>query len=105
MTPPSPPENQNYDEVDEPEQIRAEEVYRPRLGHYYYLKTTEECDKLHYATLAGPIALLASRIFFHASNPWDGETLALNVALIEAMESCERRAKSSRLALRTHARR
>ena len=52
----------------------------------------EECDKLHYAALADPIGLLASCLFIHASNPWDGETLALNVALIEAMESYERRA-------------
>lgn len=87
MTPPSLPEN--FDELDESGQIRAKEVYRRRFVHYHYVKNTEECNELHYAALTDSMGLLCSRLFCHASNPWEGETLELKVALINAAESWE----------------
>ena len=61
-----------------------EELYRRRLVHYYYVKYTEEHNELHYAALTNPMGVLCRRLFCHASDPWEGETLALKVALIEA---------------------
>ena len=84
MTPPSLLEN-----LRQSRGIRAEGVYRPCVIHYHYLKNMEGCNKLHYASLADPVGLLAGHLFFHASNSWDGETLALKVALIEAVENWE----------------
>ena len=84
MTPPSLLEN-----LRQSRGIRAEGVYRPRVIHYHYLKNTKECTELHYASLADPVGLLAGHLFFHASNQWDGETLALKVVLIEAMDNWE----------------
>jgi hypothetical protein len=87
MTPPLLPEN--FDELDETERTNAEEVYRRRLVHYHYVQYTEECNKLHYDALTDPMCVLRSRLFYHASNPWEGETLELKVALMRATERWE----------------
>ncbi|RDX52769.1 protein kinase subdomain-containing protein PKL/CAK/Fmp29 [Lentinus brumalis] len=85
MTPPSLPEN--LEDLDNAEQSRARELYHRRLVHYHYVKNTEECNKLHHAALNEPAGTLRRRLFDHASEPWEGETLALKVALIEAAEN------------------
>jgi hypothetical protein len=87
MTPPSLPEN--LDDLDETEQSRAMELYLRRFVHYHYVKNTEECNELHYAALTEPVGMLRRRLFHHASDPWEGETLALKVVLIEATENWE----------------
>ena len=87
MTRPSLPEN--LDDLDKPEQSRAKELYRRRLVHYHYVKNTEEYNELHYAALTDPMGMLRRRLFCHASDPWEGETLPLKVALIEATKNWE----------------
>lgn len=85
MTLPSLPED--FNELDGTERARAEEAYRDRLVHYYYVTSTEECNKLHYAAFTDPMYALRGRLFQHASSPWEGETFELKLALIEATES------------------
>ncbi|KAI6042363.1 protein kinase subdomain-containing protein PKL CAK Fmp29 [Pisolithus marmoratus] len=87
MTRPSLPEDLN--DLDETQQSREKELYRRRLVHYHYVKNTEEYNKLHYVALTDPMGMLRRRLFCHASDPWEGETLALKVALIEATENWE----------------
>ncbi|OCB90939.1 hypothetical protein A7U60_g1850 [Sanghuangporus baumii] len=88
MTPPSLPEN--FDELDETERTEAEEVYGRRLVHYHYVKNTEECNKPHYDAMTDPMCVLRSRLFDHAGNPWEGETLELKTALMRATERWEK---------------
>ncbi|KAG9019460.1 hypothetical protein FRB90_001934 [Tulasnella sp. 427] len=85
MTQPSLPEN--LDDLDESEQRLAKELYHRRFVHYHYVESTEECNELHYAALTDPAGVLRRRLFNHASEPWEGETLALKFALIEATEN------------------
>ncbi len=87
MTRPSLP--QNFEQLDKREQSRAKELYYDRLTHYHYVKHTEEHNDLHYAALTDPVGMLRRRLFYHASAPWEGETLALKVDLIEATENWE----------------
>lgn len=87
ITQPSLPEN--LDDLDETQQGREMELYRRRLVHYHYVKNTEEYSKLHYAALTDPMGMLRRRLFCYASDPWEGETLALKVALIQATENWE----------------
>jgi hypothetical protein len=82
MTLPSLPEN--FDELEETERTAAEEVYRSRLVHYHYVTNTKEYNKPHYDALTDHTCVLRTRLFDHASNPWEGETLELKVALIRA---------------------
>jgi len=89
MTRPSLPEN--LDNLDKAEKNRTKELYHRRLVHYHYVKSTEECNKLHHAALMDHMGVLRRRLFCHvgAGDPWEGGTLALKVALIEAMENWE----------------
>ena len=87
MTPPSRPENLN--ELEGTERTAADEVCLCRLVHYHYIKNTEEYNKLHYYDLTDPMCMLRSRLFHYATNPWEGETLELKVALIRATERWE----------------
>lgn len=50
---------------------------------------TEAYNKPHYDALTDHMCVLRSRLFHHASNPWEGETLELKVALIRATELWE----------------
>ncbi|KAJ6501906.1 protein kinase subdomain-containing protein PKL/CAK/Fmp29 [Mycena sanguinolenta] len=87
MIPPFLPDDLHA--MNETERCRAKYVYRRRLAHYHYIKNTQAFNKLHQAALADPVGLLCRRLFDQASLPWDGETLALKVALIDAEESWE----------------
>jgi len=87
MMRPSLPEN--LDDLDKTDKSRAKQIYRCRLVHYHYVKDTEECNELHYAALTVLVGVLRSRLFCHTSDLWEGETLALKVALIEATENWE----------------
>ncbi|KAK7685388.1 hypothetical protein QCA50_011251 [Cerrena zonata] len=84
MTLPSLPED--FDELDETKRTRAEVFYRDRLVHYHYVKSMEECNKLHYAAFMDPMYALRGRLFTHTSSPWEGETFELKLALIQATE-------------------
>ncbi|KAH9942760.1 protein kinase subdomain-containing protein PKL CAK Fmp29 [Amylocystis lapponica] len=81
----------NYDIVSQSmtQQSGEVELHRRRLVHYHYIQHTEEYNELHYAALADPIGLFRRRLFRHASGPWEGETLSLKIALIDATENWE----------------
>ena len=87
MTQPSLPEN--LDNLDETQQSTEKELHRRRLIHYYYGKYTAQNNIIHYASLTDPVGGLRRRLFRYASDPWQGETLALKVALIEATKNWE----------------
>lgn len=80
---------ENLDDLDKAEQSRAKELYHRRLVHYHYVKNTEEYNELHYAALTDSGGVLRRRLFDYAGDPWEGETLALKVALIEATKDWE----------------
>ncbi|RPD79781.1 protein kinase subdomain-containing protein PKL/CAK/Fmp29 [Lentinus tigrinus ALCF2SS1-7] len=82
MTPPSLPKD--FDDLDEVKQSRAKELYRRRLVHYHYVNNTEEWNEPHHAALTAPLGTLRLRLFIHSSELWEGETVALKVALIDA---------------------
>lgn len=85
MTRPSLPEN--FDDLDKTKQSQEMELYCRRLIQYHYVKNTEEYNKLHYAALTDPEGVLRRRLFCYASDPWEGETLELKVALIQATKN------------------
>ena len=87
MTQPSLPEN--FDDLNEAAQGYAKELHRRRLVYYHYVKSTEECNEVHHAALQYPMGVLCRRLFQHAGDPWEGETIALKVDLIEATKRWE----------------
>ncbi|KAL0957922.1 hypothetical protein HGRIS_000103 [Hohenbuehelia grisea] len=87
MTEPSLPEK--FDDLDDSQRQREMELYRRRVVHYHYVKHTNENNILHYAFLMDHIGMLRRRLFNLARAPWEGETHALKVALIEATKNWE----------------
>ena len=87
MTRPLPPEN--LDDLDEIQQSEEMELHRLRLVHYHYVKSTEKYNQVHWMALADLIGMFRRRIFHHASDRWEGETLELKVALIDATQNWE----------------
>jgi len=81
-----PQQLQNYNDPISQSMTRPS---RRRLVHNHYVKNTEEYNELHYAVLTDPMGILRRRLFCHASDPWEGETQALKVTLIEATENWE----------------
>ena len=88
LIPPSLPANMG--ELDQSEQSHAMGLYHSRLVHFHYVKNTEEYNKLHHDALSDPMSMFICRLFYHAGVPWEGETHALEVTLIEATEIWER---------------
>ena len=86
LIPPSLLVPANIDELDEYEKSRAMELYHCRLTHFHYVKNTEEYNKLHHDALTDPVSMFLCKLFYHAGSPWEGETQALKVTLIEATE-------------------
>ncbi|KAI0030598.1 kinase-like domain-containing protein [Vararia minispora EC-137] len=84
MTLPSLPDN--FDKLDEARRDHEEYIYRRRLVHYHYVTSMKECNQPHYAAFMDPLWALRNRLFQHAGEPWEGETINLKLALIEAME-------------------
>ncbi|KAK0186999.1 protein kinase subdomain-containing protein PKL/CAK/Fmp29 [Armillaria mellea] len=81
--------DRNFDDLDEAAQSYAKELHRRHLVHYHYLNSTEECNEVHHVALADPMGVLRRHLFQHAGDPWEGETIALKVDLIEATKSWE----------------
>lgn len=78
---------ENLNEMNEGEREYVMDLHRRRLVHYHYLKITEECNALHHAALRDPMGVLRRRLFDYAGDMWDGETLQLKVALIDATQN------------------
>lgn len=80
---------QKLGDLDETQQSEEMELYRWRLVHYHYLKSTAEFSELHFAAFADPQDMFRRTLFRRASDPWEGETLALKVALIRGTNNWE----------------
>lgn len=87
LTPPSLSEK--FGDLDEAQQRREMQLYRYRLLHYHYFQSMKEYNYHHYAAMMEPMSSLRRRLFHHARAQWDGETLELKVALIEAAKNWE----------------
>lgn len=84
LIPPSLPEN--LKELDRSELSVVMELHVRRLVHFYYVKSTEEYNKLHHDALSDPGSMFMSDLFDRAGWPWEGETHELKAFLIAAAE-------------------
>ena len=85
--PPSLPKT--FDSMDETQRERELDLYRRRFRHYCYSEHTRKYNILHYVVLADPMGTLRRRLFRHSRDPWEGETLELKVALVQATQHWE----------------
>ncbi|RPD68468.1 protein kinase subdomain-containing protein PKL CAK Fmp29 [Lentinus tigrinus ALCF2SS1-7] len=85
--PPSLPEN--LDDMDKTQRERELELYRRRFRHYYYVEHTRKYNIFHWVVLAEAVGTLRRRLFRHSRDPWEGETIELKLALVQATEHWE----------------
>ncbi|KAH6888870.1 kinase-like domain-containing protein [Coprinopsis sp. MPI-PUGE-AT-0042] len=79
-----PLRRENLADMRDAKRDHEEYVYRRRLVHYHYVKNSRECNGVHYAAFMEPLYAIRGRLFEQAGAPWEGETLELKIALIEA---------------------
>ncbi|KAJ3982143.1 hypothetical protein F5890DRAFT_1574753 [Lentinula detonsa] len=60
-----------------------ERVLRRRLVHYHYNLSTATHNRIHHKGLVHPLNPYRCRIFIHATDMWEGETIKFLYALID----------------------
>jgi hypothetical protein len=88
MTKPKLPDD--FDELSQDEQRLEKNLLRRRLIHYDYVLSTAVYNRVHHKGLVYPLGNFCCRIFNYASAPWEGETIKLQLALIEMVVGWER---------------
>lgn len=83
----------DFDKLSQGEQIWEKQLLRRRLAHYNYILSTMVYNKAHHKGLAYPLGNFCRRIFNYATAPWEGETIKLQLALIEMVVGWDRFAK------------
>jgi len=91
MTEPKLPDD--FDALSQDEQIWEKKLLRRRLIHYHYVLSTAAYNRAHHRGLVYPFGDFCRRIFNYATTPWEGETIKLQLALIEMVVGWERFAK------------
>ncbi|KAH8732087.1 kinase-like domain-containing protein [Phaeosphaeriaceae sp. PMI808] len=85
FTPPHHPAD--LDSLSESERARAEEKYRRRHIHFFYLGFTQRLNQRHWRALEEETDLLRRRIFDHAGEPWEGLNTALQYDLVQVSQN------------------
>ena len=73
----------NFDEEDEAEQLKQVLVLRKRQLHYNYVKETMRLCPSHGKALIDYPCIMRRKLFRHASEPWEGDSVGLKTDLVE----------------------
>ncbi|KAJ5928217.1 hypothetical protein N7466_007173 [Penicillium verhagenii] len=72
----------NFDELEEMEQYRQADIYRRRQLHHVYFELTSKMNSEHYEALTDYLNTVRRRLFYHASEPWEGDNVTLKADLV-----------------------
>lgn len=78
---------ENLSNLSEKDQAQAIELYRRRHLHFYYFGGASKFNNVHYKALRLPSTALKQRLCFNASSPWQGNSIPLKAALIQATQN------------------
>ncbi|PPJ57908.1 hypothetical protein CBER1_09945 [Cercospora berteroae] len=78
---------QNLDQMDPDDQQKDLELYRRRHAHFYYIGATAVNFNTHYKALAADRGLFRKKLYHHAAAPWEGNSIPLKAALVQAVRS------------------
>jgi hypothetical protein len=73
----------DFDEQDEAEQLKQVLVLRKRQLHYNYVKEIMRLRPSHGKALVDYPCVMRRKLFRHASEPWEGDSVALKTDLVE----------------------
>ena len=85
----------NFDQLDEMKQFAEVELLRKRQLHYIYLRETAKINPEHFNALMNGLNTLRRKLFYHASEPWDGDNVTLKADLISLTEKWQQLTSSS----------
>lgn len=73
----------DFDELAEDDQLRQVLLLRKRQLHHTYVMATKEANPLHGEVLTDPDCILRRKLFRHAGDPWEGDSVTLKADLLE----------------------
>jgi hypothetical protein len=73
--------------MDEDEQAEAQEQFRRRHVHFFYLGFTQRMNEPHWHAIEQETGLLKRRIFNDASSPWEGLNTPLQMDLVRVSQN------------------
>lgn len=85
FVPPQLPDD--FGSMDEDERVRAQEQFRRRHVHFFYLGFTQRMNKPHWHALEQETGLLKRRIFNDASSPWEGLSTPLQMDIVRVLQN------------------
>ena len=85
LTPPTLPEN--FDSLGERQKFEEVVLLRKRQLHFHYFKETATLNQTHQAALRSDMSMLRSKIFRHASDPWEGDNITLQADLLQLQQN------------------
>lgn len=72
----------DFSNLNEHEQHEQAELLRRRQLHYFYVKATATRNPIHFNALTEDLSALRRKVFYHASDPWEGDNVSLKTDLI-----------------------
>jgi hypothetical protein len=84
FTPPHLPSD--IEELVPAERAEAQESFRRRHIHFFYLGFTQRLNSNHWRSLEEPTDILRRRTFDHASEPWNGLNTPLKYDLVQVAQ-------------------
>ncbi|KAJ6190848.1 hypothetical protein N7519_000869 [Penicillium mononematosum] len=75
---------ENFDQLSQEEQAMVQETMRIRIVHFYYAALTMTRMPDHFDAFRDENSMLRAKLFHCAGAPWEGDSLSLKHALIQA---------------------
>jgi hypothetical protein len=85
FVPPQLPDD--FETMDEDDRAAAQEQYRRRHVHFFYLGFTQRMNEPHWHALEQETGLLTRRIFDHAGSPWEGLNTPLQMDIVRVTQN------------------
>ncbi|KAH9873194.1 hypothetical protein J1614_005592 [Plenodomus biglobosus] len=77
----------HLDSLDDFERAQAQEQFRRRHVHFFYLGFTQRLNQRHWHALEEETDILRRRIFDHAGEPWEGLNTPLQYDLVQVSQN------------------
>ncbi|KAH7128505.1 kinase-like domain-containing protein [Dendryphion nanum] len=85
FVPPQLPDD--FESLDEDERLEAQEQFRRRHVHFFYLGFTQQMNEPHWHALNQETGLLKRRIFNDAGAPWEGLNTPLQMDIVRVSQN------------------
>lgn len=76
----------NFESLSSEEQASTRELMRKRLIHFYYAAMTMKLMPDHFDALRKDSLMLRAKLYDRTTAPWDGDSVLLKFALIQAIK-------------------